>query len=550
MSAPTAPRIDFRDRARYVLRTPLRLFEQRTSVQLIVGYITVVLLVILLLQGTVLAVLLLRNQFNVFPDRHGYPNAFLGEQATAYVLWIGPGTIKDSIDLSPTRGQQRIALTSRLNQIVTVGVPGVGDTTEGSSPSTIHAAILDNQGIVVASSNNWLKPDTDLASLPDADLQLIIAANQALQGRADDDTDTYYTLAQSGETTIAAQPIILGNGTWIGTLVVQGENVDAAYNESRGRMAQQVAVSFMQSLWLLAIPTIIVAIPFGIWRSRVMARRLQRLAGAAEAMAEGNLHTRVRIKRMDEIGRLGESFNQMAQHIDSIDQTRRAFVSNVSHELRTPMSIIQGTAERLAAQPGLTTDQRQGLATIRSEGDMLVRLIDDLFSIARLQEQNLRIVRQSVDVHQLVTDVMAPILETAWMQRKISVENLVSADVPEVWADPQRVRQIISNLIYNAMRHTPEGGLVIVEADTREPGMVEIRVTDTGVGMNADALRHVFTRYFQSERNRRHGEGSGLGLAIVKQLVEAHGGTISVSSKEGQGTTFVFTLPVAKPPRG
>src|SRR5690606_2489382 len=309
----------------------------------------------------------------------------------------------------------------------------------------------------------------------------------------------------------------------------------------RGEMFQDISIVFLQSLWIFAIPALIVAIPFGVWRTRSLTRRLQRLAGAAEAMANGYLHTRVRIQRRDEIGRLAESFNAMAEHIDRNDQSRRAFISNVSHELRTPVAIIKGTAERLLdrhadADPEISS----GLQLIQHEGDMLVRLTDDLFTVARLEEHNLRLVRQPGHVHEIATEIISGISQLAWSQRKISVENLVSEELPPVMADPQRLRQMISNLIYNALRHTPEGGLVVVQA-RREGGWVEISISDTGLGMDEDTLANVFNRYYQAERNRRHGEGSGLGLGIVQQLVQAHGGTITAESRVNEGTTFRFT---------
>jgi signal transduction histidine kinase len=274
-----------------------------------------------------------------------------------------------------------------------------------------------------------------------------------------------------------------------------------------------------------------------------MSRRLQRLAGAAEAMAAGNLRTRVRVTRKDEIGRLAESFNDMAAQIDQNDRARRAFISNVSHELRTPVSIIQGTTERLLSHTESPfSETGRGLNVIHHEGQMLIRLVEDLFTIARLEEHNLRLVRSPLDVASVANEVVEGVRDLAWTQQKVSVETLVSPDLPQVSADRDRVRQIINNLVYNALRHTPEGGLVIIQA--RERGeFVEIEVSDTGVGIDPEKLQTIFGRYYQTEQARRSGEGSGLGLAIVEQLVKAHGGEITVSSKVGQGTTFLFTLP-------
>jgi two-component system, OmpR family, sensor histidine kinase BaeS len=317
------------------------------------------------------------------------------------------------------------------------------------------------------------------------------------------------------------------------------------FGDSRTAMLRELSLTFLQSLWIFAIPAIIVAIPFGIWRARAMSRRLQRLAGAAEAMASGNLDTRVRVSRKDEIGRLAESFNDMAERIDHNDRARRAFISNVSHELRTPVTIIQGTAERVLMQPeSSVAEVSESIRVIRHEGNMLVRLIDDLFTLARIEEHNLRLVPQPIQIADVVAEAVSGIRGLAWSQQKVSVETLVSDELPLVTADPQRVRQIINNLLYNSLRHTPEGGLVVIEAKER-PADVEIAISDTGIGIPEEELQTVFRRYYQAEQSVRATEGSGLGLSIVQQLVEAHGGTISASSVVGQGTTFRFTLPRA-----
>jgi signal transduction histidine kinase len=134
----------------------------------------------------------------------------------------------------------------------------------------------------------------------------------------------------------------------------------------------------------------------------------------------------------------------------------------------------------------------------------------------------------------------------AWNQSRVSIESLIPPDLPTVLADETRVKQIVNNLLYNALRHTPEGGLIVLQA--RPLGdMVQVSTSDTGRGIPPEALPNVFERYFQAERDERHVEGTGLGLSIVKQLVEAHGGTIWVESEIGQGTTFRFTLPQATP---
>jgi signal transduction histidine kinase len=315
--------------------------------------------------------------------------------------------------------------------------------------------------------------------------------------------------------------------------------------DSRGELFGYFMRQYWQLLWLFALPAVIVAIPFGVWRSRSISRRLEHLAGAADAMAEGALDTRIVVRQRDEIGRLAERFNEMASTIDSNDRIRRAFISNVSHELRTPITIIQGTVERQLEQPGkISGEQVAAYRVIQRESDMLGRMIADLFTLTRIDEQSLRLERRSVDIHEIAAESTGSISELAWTQSRVSVESLVPPDLPRVYADPTRIRQVLSNLLYNSLRHTPEGGLVVVQGKLTGD-MVEVSVSDTGRGIPADDLAHVFDRYYQAERDQRHDEGSGLGLSIVQQLVRAHGGEVVVESKAGEGTTFRFTLPQA-----
>jgi two-component system sensor histidine kinase BaeS len=441
-------------------------------------------------------------------------------------------------------GLVRLELDRRLQQVVSGSIPGLDDVTPSlGDGATAHAAILDANGIVIATSGGWVSPGTSVAELPTETQREVASRSLALEGTTDARWNALYSMAGENGATVSAHPIVTSDGRWVGTFLLQGGSTVNQLGDSRGEVAREISLGFLQSLWIFAIPALIVAIPFGYWRASVMSRRLQRLAGAAEAMAAGNLRTRVRVTRKDEIGRLAESFNDMAAQIDQNDRARRAFISNVSHELRTPVSIIQGTTERLLSHTeSPASDTGRGLNVIHHESQMLIRLVEDLFTIARLEEHNLRLVRSPLDVASVANEVVEGVRELAWTQQKVSVETLVSLDLPQVSADRDRVRQIINNLVYNALRHTPEGGLVIIQA--REQGaFVEIEVSDTGIGIDSEKLQTIFGRYYQTEQARRSGEGSGLGLAIVEQLVKAHGGEISVSSKVGQGTTFRFTLP-------
>lgn len=532
-------------RMRRCLGWPARMWREHISIQMIGSYISMVLLVLILFEATVLVSILLNPGDRFFAGRQVTIDPYLGERASAFVQWIDPDEIDAVLDEQPLNRQRVEEVNGQLRQIVRGEVPGFTGLSPMDSGPQALVLILDAEGRVIFSSNPAITAFTPVGELPDRVGDAVVRS-QNLRGGIDDRWSALYSLELDGDRTVATYPIITSDGEWIGTFVLEGGAVSHALGQSRGEFFRQISVVFLQSLWIFAIPAVIVAIPFGIWRANTISRRLQRLGSATERMAAGELNTRVRVRRNDEIGRLGETFNTLAEQLHSQDRARRAFLSNVSHELRTPVSIIMGNAEVMQTMPEARNPEiSTQLGIIQHEGQMLVRLIDDLFTAARLQEANLVLAMTPLSLSDVVSEVVGGVQQIAWNDRKVSVESMVSATLPRVRADAQRLQQIVSNLVYNALRHTPEGGLVVVQAEHRG-GLMYVSIIDTGLGMDEETAANVFTRYYQSERNKRHGEGSGLGLHIVQQLVEAHNGTIWVKSTLGQGTNFTFTLPLAE----
>jgi signal transduction histidine kinase len=238
-------------------------------------------------------------------------------------------------------------------------------------------------------------------------------------------------------------------------------------------------------------------------------------------------------------------------------------IANVSHDLRTPLASLTAYLESLETHPDRLADY---LPVLRDETGRLARLVDDLFALARLDAGELELHLGSVELKPLIGKIVAGCAPLAWDSRRVVVE----ADLPDgpfdrlragssagsgqalppVLADSQRVAQILDNLLTNALRHTPEGGVITISArqvpgTSEVPGTwVEIRVTDTGIGIAPEDLPHVFERFYRADP-ARSGGGAGLGLAIVKGLVEAQGGQVGVESTPGQGASFWFTLPQA-----
>jgi signal transduction histidine kinase len=531
----------------YWVLTPVRLFRQRTAVNLVVSYVAMALITITLLLCALVAMILWPRLGQLLDFEEVAIDGYLGEQARAYAQWLDPERLEVAIegDLGP---QGTALLNEDLQAIVDADVPGFeGPYEEDYAFRVAHVAVLDMNGMVVASDDpEWIAPGEPISEFDLKATRDVAARSVTLDGEIDPAWGTLYSLEVAMERTSTAYPLMTDDGEPVGILVLEGNPIrEVLGGESRIELLRFFASQFKEAIWYITIPAIVVAIPFGVWRARSISRRLERMAAAADAMAEGALDTRISIKHRDEIGRLAERFNEMAATIEFNERTRRAFISNVSHELRTPLSIIRGTVERQLGQPDPSGGAHHAaLAVIERESTMLERMISDLFTLTRIGEQSLRLERKAFDFASLASEAVAGIRDLAWSQSRVTIESLVPPDLPTIHADQMRVRQVLNNLLYNALRHTPEGGLIVVQA--RLAGtMVEVAVSDTGRGIPAEEIDHVFERYYQAERGIRHDEGSGLGLSIVKQLVKAHGGEITVESREGEGTTFRFTLPQA-----
>jgi signal transduction histidine kinase len=279
-------------------------------------------------------------------------------------------------------------------------------------------------------------------------------------------------------------------------------------------------------------------------------QRLGELAQAAEMLRGGDYSARVTTAGEDEVARLQTSFNAMASDLQrTLDQlqaerdrvtglleARRQLVASVSHELRTPVATVRGHLELAEAHGALGPEE---LSTVQSEITRLERLIDDLFSLSRAEVGQLDLRVEPTDVGVLVRRVSAALAPSAWMQRRVEVLATTDNNLPLAMADAQRLEQVVSNLLSNAARHTPPGGLVVANVSAGSGLSIEVR--DTGAGIPADDLAHVFERFYRGEDS----DGAGLGLALARDLTEAMGGVVEAESIEGQGSRFIVRLPPA-----
>lgn len=283
-----------------------------------------------------------------------------------------------------------------------------------------------------------------------------------------------------------------------------------------------------------------------------MRAPLARLVDGARRLAGGDLETRVEVGGPVEIATLGQAFNEMATALerdarerDRVERMKDDFVLTVSHELRTPVTVVKGFAEMLTAQPkGLSASQMEAAEIIADSAGQLQKMINDLLDLARSDAGKLQIDSEPTAVKLLAQRVgrhIRPNFDEKNQRLTVSVEK----GVPDVQADPDRIAQVLSNLLTNANKYAPEKAHVRLTA--QQVGQrVEFAVADDGPGLEAEELDHVFERFWRTQSGEtQEVGGTGLGLAIAKSLVELHGGTITAESKPGKGATFRFVLPIA-----
>ncbi len=292
------------------------------------------------------------------------------------------------------------------------------------------------------------------------------------------------------------------------------------------------------------IVTVLVALgAIGMFRLiRGSSAAIDSLAAAAERIERGDYSTRVAESGPPPVRSLARAFNQMSARLAALESGRRTFLADVAHELRTPLSIIEGQIEAIG--DGIYPADAAHLAPIHDQIRALEKLIDDMRTVALAEAGGLTLTLQPTDLRALIDESLGGFRPQADGAGVVLAAD-VPADLPLAMADEQRVRQILSNLIANALRHTPVDGTVTVSAGPAPtPGWLELAVADTGSGIAPELLPTIFDRFVKEPDS----PGSGLGLAICRDLVEAHGGQISIDSRQGVGTTVTFTLPAAGGP--
>jgi two-component system sensor histidine kinase BaeS len=331
-----------------------------------------------------------------------------------------------------------------------------------------------------------------------------------------------------------------GQGMGFGPMMGQGQGqgmMRDVYGEFRSGVNE--------ALGLAAVVAAIVAVSLSLALSRAVVAPVQAMMDASRRIAKGKYDERVIAHSPDELGQLGESFNQMAAELEQVELMRRQLIGDVSHELRTPLTAIKGSMEGM--MDGILPADAETFQQIHAEVDRLSRLVDDLQELSRVEARAYQLDFREANLSMLIETTIKRLTPNAHAKR-ISLTSSLPHDLPRLLADEDRLGQVLLNLVANAIQYTPEGGAVTISVE-RNNDTLQVTVADTGVGIPPEHLANIFTRFYRVDksRSRASGGGSGIGLTIARHLVEAHGGKIWAESEgEGKGSRFVFTLPTTK----
>lgn len=338
---------------------------------------------------------------------------------------------------------------------------------------------------------------------------------------------------------------LFADGNWIGSLYYYDKDAD---------FISKLRIGILDSTRVLLIigtlGFVIISLLLAFWLSRRLTAPLRSLIPAIDRLAKGDYGIQAPVLSKDEYGKAAAAFNQMSVELQHLEEARRNLVADVAHELRTPITIVQGKLE-LIQQHGQPIAP-ESLLPLQDELIRLTRLVDELHQLSLAEAKKLPLDRKPTDIHALLKRIVEHIAPDA-DNKNIRIELNCSSDMVTANVDPNRITQVFLNLLVNAVRYTPDYGLIrlSIAAETMKrknrSGNLLVSVSDTGAGISSEHLPYLFNRFYRTDEARdRNSGGMGLGLAITKEFISAHGGSIEVDSKPGNGTTFTVSLPVKR----
>ena len=349
-----------------------------------------------------------------------------------------------------------------------------------------------------------------------------------------------------GEKKIFSAAEVLENGQLSGYIYI------VLASQSYVSASQAVVGSYILGISIRSIIIILlVSALVGLLAIWLLTKKLGNIISGIRQFKAGKLDTRIPVRSNDELDRIGLVFNEMAdtiqkniEELKGIDELRKELISNVSHDLRTPVASIQGYAETLLLREDKLNkeERRKYLDIIYRSCERLKKLVSELFELSKLQTNQVRLQPEPFSIAELVHDV-ANKYRIISQKKGISINTMISKDVPIVKADISLIDRVLQNLIDNAVKFCKEGDYINIEINPEVPDQVKVRIADSGEGIKEEDLPQIFERYY---KGTKYTDSTGLGLAIVKKIIDLHKSVISVYSRPGKGTAFEFKLPVAK----
>ena len=357
-----------------------------------------------------------------------------------------------------------------------------------------------------------------------------------------DFTEKY--MSYSGEEIFeAATPILVDNENR-GTFVIgfSQDQMNKQINDGISIMTKQIKI--------VSTIAIILAIILANFLGYTFAKPLKMLTSASEEISKGNLNVEVNFKSKDEIGNLFTTFNKMAIQIKELDSMKDSFVSSVSHELRSPLSAIDGYCDLLidGIEKNVSQEQQlKGLRIIKQATIRLTSFINNILDLAKIKANKLEIKKKNTNIKDVVAEIVA-LYKPLSIQQKKTIDYVANEEIPDVLIDADKIKQVITNLVSNAMKFTKENGKIIIKLLANSPGYgndyIEVWVQDDGIGIPKEQVDLVFEKFYQVQEGEfKRPKGTGLGLTIVFEMIKLHKGYVWAESDIGQGTTFKFTLP-------
>jgi len=307
-------------------------------------------------------------------------------------------------------------------------------------------------------------------------------------------------------------------------------------------LTQLVQQSLVDDVQFLGITTLLVGIVGGILLGRGLSLSIEKLVRATKAVASQERNVRVDVRGAQEINDLADNFNQMVESLEHSEQIRRNMLADVSHELLTPLTVMQGNLR--AILDDIYALDKEEIGKLYEQNKHLIRLVRDLRQVSQADAGQLEMNFFTVIINELVqetTNIFMPLAQ----EKQVTLNSKLAQTLPSVQADSHRLRQVLHNLLANALRHTPENGHITITTE-QQPNEICIAITDTGDGIPPELLPHVFDRFYRAdETHRRDSGGVGLGLAIAKGIVEGHNGRLTATSSGiNQGSIFSIYLPI------